>query len=245
MCRTLALAALMLPSACNLDERTLVSNVDAGAPLPGLPDASSSSPVDTGAPPSLAEASAPAPPEDAGTPPVRCPPGVDGGNRCPYTLATNADFDHDVSGWTPDGFASVRWVSTDSSGASGSGSIAVKNAQQQDLDGQSVAGISQCIPATPGKAYDYRAEMFIKAGQVFGAGQVAVWFYATGDCTAVVDQAYAVAGSDVTGKWTIAAGSLIVPQTAHSMSVRLVSQKPYRGGPLEVLFDAVRVTAHK
>jgi hypothetical protein len=163
---------------------------------------------------------------------------------CSDTLTVNSDFNRDWAGWRATGNAAVRWVKLDVQGSGMSGSIAVKAIEQGDFDGNSEAAASQCIAAVPGSTYAYEVWTFIAHGQPYGQSQLEVWFHDQPQCAALVSDngAYALNSLDVTDHWNLLRGSLHIPQTVHSMSLRLVSRKPYRNDPMEVLFDAVRVT---
>jgi hypothetical protein len=170
---------------------------------------------------------------------------LDGKPDCAATLSSNSDFNANDTHWNAGANAAVRWVPLDVEGVAHSGSMAVKNIEMGDFDGLSAAPASQCISAAAGQTYDYEAWAFIKSGQPYGTAQLAVWFYDQPDCAEFVNGAYALSGVDQTDHWALLKGGLVVPATSHSMSVRLVSQKPFRNAPLEILFDAVRVHTPK
>ncbi len=262
--RRIATTCALLLSGCEVDDRILSVAPDGGAASEGLdgavdampspdvrvekPDVADEPPLDGGggketpsdavAPPSV---DAPAPPSlDAG-PCVHVSP--IGQPDCDQTLVANADFNRDIHGWAPDVPTVVEWRAADAQNAARSGSIAVKDTNHIDLDGWGAGGAAQCVAAKPGTTYDFAAEAFIKRGQSTGFAQIAVWFYREAGCAGLLDQAYSVAVTDTTNAWTHINGSLITPTTSQSMAVRLVSQKPFREEPLEVLFDAVRVRA--
>jgi len=168
---------------------------------------------------------------------------LDGTKDCTNTLSSNSDFNQSLAGWSATSNAAVRWVPLDVQGASGSGSMAVKNVEQGDFDGETEAAATQCLTATPGSRYSYEAWTFIKHGQPFGNAQLDVWLFDQPNCAAAVSNngAYALNSLDATDHWNLLRGGLTIPPTVHSMSVRLVSRKPYRNDSVEVLFDAVRV----
>lgn len=161
---------------------------------------------------------------------------------CSDTLAVNADFNRDVSGWDAAQGAVVRWVNLDSQMAKASGSMGVKNSLVGDLDGTLTVAAVQCMDAVPQSIYQYASDMFIRKGQSYGLGVIIVYFYTQPDCQGLVSSATTVAGTDATETWMLAVGNLTTPANVQSMSVRLNVQKAYRDDPVEVLFDAVRVT---
>jgi hypothetical protein len=172
---------------------------------------------------------------------------LNGKPDCSDTLTVNSDFNRDTTYWGVTGNASVRWVKLDVQGSGMSGSIAVKDVEQGDFDGNSEAAASQCVAAVPGATYAYQVWTFIAHGQPYGQSQLEVWFHDQPKCAALVSDngAYALNSLDVTDHWNLLRGSLHIPETVHSMSVRLVTRKPYRNAPIEILFDSVRVTQLK
>jgi hypothetical protein len=244
-----AVAAIVLLGGCSVDDRTLstassivgadASHVEGGSPaLDGTSGGSGGGPsTQDGA--TSHDASAGGAPASGGCHHV----GSDGAPDCGDTLVANADFDRDVTGWPQaDAFGSSAWNSKDSQNAAGSGSIAVTNTYVYDASGLGVAAAGQCIPAKPGKTYDFAADIYIPPGQDYGIGEIAVWFYPAANCDGNPDGAYLATTSDVTDKWTHADGTLLVQDQDQSMSVRLGAEKPFRNKKLEVLFDAIRVT---
>jgi hypothetical protein len=192
---------------------------------------------------------------EAGKPPSMpssMPPEVDAGPcmhtdthglpDCSNTLAVNADFNRNISGWDADQLAVLRWVDLDSQQAKGSGSLAVKNGLLGDLDGVIKVDAMQCMDADPQSVYTYASNMFIRKGQPYALGIIMVYLYTQAGCQGTVSSANTVAGTDATEVWMLAAGALTTPENAKSMSVHLTVQKAYRDDPVEVLFDAVRVT---
>lgn len=254
----LTLISTMLVVGCKIDDRVLSRSqpisFDSG-PL-GVGSAGGSSSVGTGGSPdgggstsSQGDAGGTGGTLDAGT-----TPGYDGGGcfhlgsdgkpDCDATLMANADFNVDTHAWPQaDAFGSSTWRAVDSQGAAASGSLSVTNTYTYDASGMGPSAAAQCVGITGGKTYNFAAQIFIEGGQVYGSGEIAVWFYPTPDCSGGPDQAYVAASSDVTGAWTPASGSLISPVSDLSMSIRLGAEKPFRTPKLEVLFDAIRVTA--
>ena len=172
--------------------------------------------------------------------------GEDGGPDCGDTLVQNADFNRNLTDWKPgNAFGTIDWAAKDSQDSRRSGSIAVANTYQAQNDGQVAAHGAQCVSVTPGVIYTFTAEAYIPDGQSYGYGVLDVWFYSEENCGGLPDGGvYNVTLTDVIGKWVpLIPGSLIAPDSAKSMSVRLGAQKPIRSKPpFQALFDAVRVT---
>lgn len=249
------LFAVLGLTACSLDDRQLsVGRTDAGdagdggdaadAALLGDADASSTKPP--------SESGAPGTQDDSGRVSNEASgpggntggcvhTGADGAPDCADTLASNADFNRNVVGWASGDPGNAKWDPADSQGAKTSGSIAVTNKIEVDIDGFAVSAATQCIPVTPGAVYTFSAEVFIPSGQTYGLGQIAVWFYPAPACKGNDDQAYTVVNADVTNRWTTINGSLIAPSADQSMSVQLQAQKPFRATPFVAKFDAIRV----
>jgi hypothetical protein len=239
-------------AACSLDSRVLQQSAqttdaqaESGAPSSIGPtfhfvDSGEVDYRDAGEVPSSISSSSSMPPAlDAG-PCVHTD--VQGKPDCSQTIAVNADFNTNISGWDAAQGAVLRWVNFDSEVPKGSGSLGVKNGLLGDLDGTITVAAAQCMDADPQSIYQYESSMFIRKGQPYGMGIIIVYFYAEAGCQGLVSSATTVAGTDATEEWMLAVGDLTTPANLKSMSVRLNVQKAYRVDPLEVLFDAVRVT---
>jgi hypothetical protein len=167
-----------------------------------------------------------------------------GNADCSLTLTSNSDFNRNSQGWAPENGALVRWVDFDVQSSKGSGALAVKNATQGDVDGTVGVSAAQCLEAGPGKTYELGTSVYIKKGQPFGEGQILVFFFDQPSCGGVAEsQAYALSQVEATGKWSYMSGGVTIPAEVKSFSMRLQVEKPFRSDALEVLFDAVRVTA--
>lgn len=235
-------------AGCSVDQRTLwVTRSAPSAPDAGFPlDAGTALAHFQDSPDIVYDASgggtggAPAGGVDAGHPETHCARALDG--TCVPTLATNATFDADASGWDTSGLGVVHWVTVDANGDKGSGSLGVKNSTVGDVDGLEDVAATQCIPVTPKTKYDYASSVYINKGQPFGSAGIGVWFYDEPGCKGPVDGAYTVSTMQLTGTWVPASGSLAPLEGVKSMSVRLTATKAFRDGPFEVLFDDVRIT---
>jgi hypothetical protein len=237
----------LVVAGCSVDQRTLWvtrAALDASFPLDSGEGSGRSNFQDS---PNIvygtggASGSGGAPPADSGPPTAHCVHGPDGG--CTNTLATNAGFDTDTSGWNTSGIGILHWVKLDASGSSGSGALAVKNSNVGDVDGLEEVAAIQCIAATPMIKYDYTSAVYINKGQPFGSAGIAVWFYDQPDCKGDVDGGYTVSSMQLTGTWVPTSGTLQPLDGVKSQSIRLTATKAFRDGPFEVLFDDVRITA--
>jgi len=171
--------------------------------------------------------------------------GESGVDDCGDTLLVNADFNRSLAGWVSgDAFGTIAWDPHDSQSARASGSVAVTNNYDVPDDGECTAVAAQCVPATPGARYAFGADVFIPRGQDYGAAALDVVFYDQEGCTGASQAAYTAATTDVVGRWVRLPepSAVWAWTTSKSMSVRLGAQKPFRNGPVEILFDAVRVT---
>src|SRR5215467_2922735 len=73
-------------------------------------------------------------------------------------LLQNAEFDHDLSGWTIDPtFITATWQAGDSGGREASGNARVVNSNP----GGSGSGIYQCVAVMGGKTYELSARVFL------------------------------------------------------------------------------------
>jgi len=249
-----SLVTALAMTACTLDDRFLAEGIPDASDAADATDATDANTIgDADASTAVATDSGPpgSQPDTGGPPPVRHPDagpggcvhvGADGAPDCADTLVSNADFNRNISNWVAGDLGNSKWDPMDSQGAKTSGSLAVTNKIHVDIDGVAVSSAKQCVPITPGAVYLFSTDVFIPSGQTYGYAQMAAWFYPTAHCEDNADQAYSIPSSvDATNHWSTINGSLIAPNTDHSMSFQLQALKPFRSTPFVAKFDAVRV----
>ncbi|HYQ03181.1 MAG TPA: hypothetical protein VER96_31120 [Polyangiaceae bacterium] len=232
--------ALLLCSACSVDDRTLLSSEGIGG--------TRSTPA-AGGSPSIPIHS------DAGA--VELP-------RCQYletnveegcaTLVKNAGFSTNAADWSAEPLGmSEGWVNSDAADSPHSGSLVVTNLNFKS-DETAKGGISggaarQCVPVTSGRIYDLAADLFVPDGQ--GAGfegltytstaALSVFFYEEADCAGRTASNFTSDSVSQTDEWVHVEGTTIAPKEALSMAVRLATFKPFRQNVFEAHFDNVFV----
>lgn len=208
-----------------------------GAGAGGARDASDSGPGDTAAP-------------DVAKPDMRAMgecADLDGNGvlDCRETLVKNADLKKDVASWSPEATkVTVAFAAEDGENTTGSGSIAVTNANAIDVDGLSLAGARQCLSLTAA-SYDVRAQIKVPGGPGLEGvqGGVNLQFFSDANCAATVVGFFASPSVGDKDVWREVQGVATSAIGARSMSVRLVVLKPFRLAPSKALFDNILVKA--
>jgi hypothetical protein len=106
-----------------------------------------------------------------------------------------------------------------------------------DAEGIVMTGARQCVSAKPGGGYALAANVFLLAGQAAAAAGIQVQFFGSQSCAGPLDGSYLSTLVTTADAWTSIGGSLTVPEFAHSMAVRLVVQKTFRGAAAQAFFD--------
>jgi hypothetical protein len=164
----------------------------------------------------------------------------------PASLVTNYRFDAAIDGWQLSPNASATRSSQDANGSAQSGSLDLA------VSGRSAGAVEdayayQCVPVTPGAAYDLQASLFIQSGHGVVQGSIGAWFYDSSDCTGAADAMPTTANRTAEqDSWQLVTltNAALAPSTARSMAVRLVLTKPLGQTAGEVLFDNVLVNFH-
>lgn len=158
-------------------------------------------------------------------------------------LLANPGFPAGLAEWVNNGPAIISAVhsSLDVAGDPGSGSAEITNTAPDDNGGGQ--GILQCVPVTPGAAYDTGAFIRIPSGQAHDAiAQVAGFFFEGDDCTLPTAGGFgSSAVSELKDEWVLSqARSIVAPPTARSAWITLWVRKVGDGGGVTVLFDDAR-----
>jgi hypothetical protein len=158
---------------------------------------------------------------------------------CAETLVANGDFSFGISLWKPEPDVVIQSSQMDASENSPPGSLSVSSVRTFDSDALVEVGASQCI-ALPGEGeYAFFSQLFIAEEQDSGSARLAALFFESDNCTG---QAIGSFDSDAvtdTGEWIIAGGIAEAPELSASVSIRLMTSKPFQQETLEVLFDDV------
>jgi hypothetical protein len=166
------------------------------------------------------------------------------------TLAKNAGFATDTDGWQQEPYAiELGWEPGDAGGSSASGSILVTNSLYSSTnDGINPSGGMQCLEVTPGAAYIMAGDVNIPDGQGDGSmgpyvGQagLSIFFWRGEHCEDTTPTLASFQTKLVTdaGKWTHVAGGAVAPDGAGSMSIRLLTIKPFKEYSFKAEFDNV------
>jgi hypothetical protein len=139
-----------------------------------------------------------------------------------------------LSAWAPGPTA-------DAAGGAASGGLDVTNPVVADLDGSTMGGVRQCIPATAATTYSIFAQVFIPTGQAAGTAGVSVTYYPTNDCTGTTSGVLTTGLVTDAGGWKVTQGVSPAPAGAKSMAVRLVILKGFRAPSFHAYFDNVLV----
>jgi hypothetical protein len=176
------------------------------------------------------------------------------------TLVRNAGFGADTSGWNEEPLSiTIGWDAGDATGSDGSGSIAVINSMHGRKDGIAASGGTQCLPAVPGKIYDMAADVLIPDGQglgyvpddkkmelgeapYVGRAGLSILFWPNDECS-ITDQSLLPSFQtnlveDVDAWWRVE-GAAQAPDGAVSMSVRVLTVKPFQEYNFKALFDNI------
>jgi hypothetical protein len=231
------LGACCTLAGCALDTRTLEAANASGSSGAGGTSSSGSG-----------SASKPPPPIDL--PICEYPGGASIQPGCD-TIAENAGFTQDITGWDPEAYSiKIDWEAGDAKAAPDSGSIAVTNTMFGTSDGLAPGAGTQCIPATPGATYDMAGDVFIPEGQgdgmagggpYVGEAGLSILFWANPDCSDV-EPTHGSFQSDLvltTGAWIHVEGGAVAPDVAKAMSLRVLTIKPFKQFKFKALFDNV------
>lgn len=167
------------------------------------------------------------------------------------TMVSNAGFETNIDGWLAEPLAiTVGWDRSDATGDEASGSIAVVNSMHGRNDGFAPGGGRQCLPAEPGTVYDMAGDVFIPDGQGAGFGEgpfigragLSILFWPNADCSnkdRSLNPSYQTNLVEGVEAWTRVSGSAVAPDGAASMSMRVLTIKPFYEYSFKALFDNV------
>jgi hypothetical protein len=235
---------LSLLTGCAVDDRTFVEELDVsvvngGATTggrfsgPASGGQSSTEPPDAGGNGGAAGASAP----------ERACPDLDenGVEDCSETLVSNADFSRGIELWRAEPDILIREEHADASENVLPASLRVESIRAFDSDALATAGASQCVLASGEGEYAFFAHVFLPEGQESGSAGISALFFDSEDCSGVASGAFMSKLVTDTEQWLSVGGTSEAPPTALSVSVRLLTVKPFRQPKLEALFDDVLV----
>lgn len=172
------------------------------------------------------------------------------------TMVKNAGFEADTTGWEEEPLSiTIGWEQRDASGSDESGSIVVINSMfgkdSGVAEGIAASGGAQCLPAIPGSTYDMAADIFIPEGQgkgfeegtvYVGRAGLSILFWPNESC-ANTDRSlvpsYQTELVEEAAVWSRVEGAAEAPDNALSMSVRVLTVKPFEEYNFKALFDNV------
>ena len=162
---------------------------------------------------------------------------------CDETLVQNADFSFGISLWKPEPDVIIQSSQEDASENSPAGSLSVSSVRTFDSEALVEVGASQCI-ALPGVGeYAFFAQLFLAGEQESGSARLAALFFEFENCTGQAIGSYDSDTITDTDEWIIAGGIAEAPDGTASVSIRLMTVKPFQQETLEVLFDDVLLVA--
>lgn len=155
-------------------------------------------------------------------------------------LASNPNFDTDVTEWAPFATASIVWNPLDADGAPASGSALVTNLSTTAGDS---TGARQCIGGiTGGTVYRFAAEILVPGGQseTGRANLLVQWYDQPGCSSGQVGMFLTPWVTDATPDvWHTSSDSAEAPSGAQSARLRLSVLKLEDSGALDAHFDKV------
>jgi hypothetical protein len=176
-----------------------------------------------------------------GAPEPRCPDlDLNGVPDCDETIVENPTFDTDADAWQAEENVATAWENADAHDNDESGSLLVENQIEEDRDGGSMLGVRQCFEASAGVFYRFAVEVKVPESAPATQGGFQLLAYDGVACAGTVVKG--VSSSLVRGSgWNVTELTYPAPEGTQSIALRLVSVKPYRESPVEVLFDNVLV----
>ena len=162
---------------------------------------------------------------------------------CQGSLASNATFETDGAGWTAELNAVEIWQPIDADGRGASGALSVQNTVAESSAALAFTGARQCVSVVGGTPYRLTVKLRIASGQdSSAAGGLNVGFFASVDCSGNMLAPLTSNLPRDADSWLVASALPNAPQSARSMSVRLVAMKAFSAPPVTVVFDDVLVT---
>lgn len=170
-------------------------------------------------------------------------PDLDGSgvSDCEETIVENASFSNGYLPWTPEADILLGWRPEDASAAEQPGLVTLTSARVLNSDSLATAGVSQCVTVNEIGAFVFSAHLFIPREQGGGSASLGALFFATENCSDAAIGAFMAPVLATVGEWVVSAADAQVPFGTRSISVRLLTIKPFRQKSLEVLFDDVLV----
>ena len=165
---------------------------------------------------------------------------------CTETLANNADFKEDVSGWLGDPETTLAWTPENALGDPPSGSMLVTSPNVIDPLGENLAlrAAQQCLAVTATKLLLVYANALIEAGQDEGGhAEIDVFYFDEADCHGQARPGFSTPQplQATRGSWlTLKAGGVLGAATKSAL-IKLAVVKPVRVGLFEARFDNVLV----
>lgn len=176
-----------------------------------------------------------------GVPEQPCPDlDVNGVLDCEETLAQNATFDANADAWQADPSVATGWENADAHDNEDSGALALENQNEDDRDGGTILGVRQCLEATAGVFYRVAVEVSVPETAPATQGGFQLIVYDEPACAGSI--VTSVSSNLVRGSgWNATELTYPAPAETQSIALRLISAKPYREPPVEILFDNVLV----
>lgn len=158
---------------------------------------------------------------------------------CQETIAKNATFDADTTGWDTEFNLTEAWKADDARSTHGSGSLSITFTTANPNGGWASGAASQCLPAWGEKQFELGARAFIPNGQGAGNAQINLAIFGNDDCAGSFMGTTTPAIAAQAGSWQVLHSSVKLPAGARSVLVRLAATKPGSQASLQVSFDDV------
>jgi hypothetical protein len=242
-----SLALVLLVTGCPVDDRAFVPEDEGyytggtsptGGRTSGGRTSSGGSPAQSGAPSSSGGSSG----ESSAQ---RVCPDLDenGVEDCAETLVANADFSRGIELWKAEPNVVIKGDQQEASENSLPGSLSVSSVRALESDGLVTAGASQCVSVPGGGDYAFYAQVLIPDDQSPGSVGLLAMFFDSTDCSSAATGGFMSELVSQTEAWVRVGGTSLAPETAASVSLRLLTVKPFRQPRLEALFDDILVRA--
>ncbi|HTA89556.1 MAG TPA: hypothetical protein VK745_08270 [Polyangiaceae bacterium] len=167
----------------------------------------------------------------------------DGVPDCQQTLVQNPSFQVDDSGWLVEQNVAAAWSQSDAQAHADSGSLRIESTLVSDLSGLTTVGVHQCLTVTQA-GYEAYAELLVPGSQrTVGTAGIELDFFASADCSGDTLDERASDTTGVADTWQLLSLQVDTPEGSRSISVRLMTAKPFVAAPFAALFDDVLVKA--
>jgi hypothetical protein len=162
---------------------------------------------------------------------------------CDETLVRNANFSRGIELWKPEPNILIQGEAHDASENSPPSSMSVASVLERASDALVTAGASQCVVLPGGGDYTFFAQVYLPPDQGEGSAGISGLFFDNESCVGPATGTFMSMFVKDTDEWVSIGGTWPAPETALSVSIRLLTTKPFRQPELQALFDDILVRA--